>query len=135
MGDEIVTFSETGTSGVYAFEIDNIYAYEYAKEITVQFYEGESAVGKTLHYSVNTYLSAKQNSDYKELLKAIHNYGDAADAYVDSLELRVLITSDIHLTESIKWQRNTICPFCTPAIPAAASVWRPRASGWIPGCA
>ncbi len=105
MGDEIVTFSETGTSGVYAFEIDNIYAYEYAKEITVQFYEGESAVGKTLHYSVNTYLSAKQNSDYKELLKAIHNYGDAAEAYVDSLELRVLITSDIHLTESITWQR------------------------------
>ena len=95
MGDEIVDFDETDTN-VYMFEIDNIYAYEYAEEIEIQFYEGETAVGQTLHYSVNTYLSAKQGKGYDDLLLAIHNYGDAATAYVKSLELRVLITSDLH---------------------------------------
>ena len=32
--------------------------------------------------------------------------------------------------QSIKWQKSTICRFCTPAIPAAESVWNRVVSSW-----
>ena len=102
--DEAVVFTETSEAGVYTFDIDNIYANEYAKEIQIRFYEGEAQVGQTLNYSVNTYLDSKKDSEYKDLLLAIHNYGNAAVEFASSQELRVLFSSDVHYTDLISYE-------------------------------
>ena len=68
----------------YTVDFDNIYAYEYGKELTFVFYNGDAQTGETLHYSVNTYLKAKeddQDVNLVSLLHKINNYGNAAKSY------------------------------------------------------
>ena len=80
--DKALTIKATSTANKYTVDFDEIYAYEYGKEISFRFYNGTTHVGKTLNYSVNTYL--KEMSTYSDglaqLLVAICNYGDAACA-------------------------------------------------------
>ena len=82
-----VAYEKSGKAGEYVFDFDNIYAYEYGTPITVRFYEGDTQVGGTVNYSVNTYLygmkdySGSKADELKALLLAIHNYGEAAQSY------------------------------------------------------
>lgn len=80
----------TETNGIYTVDFDQIYAYEFAKPITVKFYESGEQVGATVHYSVNTYLFtmtdyvAENETQLSQLLLAIHHYGTAAKLYQNS---------------------------------------------------
>lgn len=81
---------EQAGEGIWFVDFDSIYAYEYDQTVSVSFYVDGQPVGKTVNYSVNTYLNAKQNyveindsSLWSNLLFAIHNYGTAAQAYQD----------------------------------------------------
>lgn len=80
----------TETNGIYTVDFDQIYAYEFAKPITVKFYESGEQVGTTVHYSVNTYLFtmtdcvAENETQLSQLLLAIHHYGTAAKLYQNS---------------------------------------------------
>ena len=82
-----VAYEKTSEEGVYVFDFDDIYAYEYGTPITVRFYEGNTQVGGTVNYSVNTYLYGMRNyngskaEELEALLLAIHNYGEAAQSY------------------------------------------------------
>lgn len=86
-----VPYQKTATAGVYSFDFADIYAYEYAEPIAFKFYVNGTQVGTTLHYSVNTYLYAMRDymgtnaENLKTLLLAIHNYGQSAIAYKDTL--------------------------------------------------
>ncbi len=88
MNEEVeVEYEKSGNANEYVFDFDNIYAYEYGTPITVRFYEGDTQVGGTVNYSVNTYLYSMKNysgskaEELKALLLAIHNYGEAAKNY------------------------------------------------------
>ena len=86
IGNEEFVCEINGEDGAYYVDFDNIYAYEYAKEIQIKFYNGETPVGQTLLYSVNTYLKAKKNvTELQALLLAINSFGDAATNYNTSL--------------------------------------------------
>ena len=76
----------------YTVDFDSIYAYEYGKEITFEFHNGDSQTGAILHYSVNTYLNAKKDStivNLVPLLYRINNYGNAAKNYYNLLSTQV----------------------------------------------
>ena len=80
---------EQTEDGKWFVDFDSIYAYEYDQTVSVSFYEAGQQVGKTVNYSVNTYLNAMQGyvevdeSLWSNLLFTIHNYGTAAKAYQD----------------------------------------------------
>ena len=80
---------EQAEEGIWFVDFDSIYAYEYDQIVRVSFYEEEQQVGKTVNYSVNTYLNAMKGyveideSLWSNLLFAIHNYGTAAKEYQD----------------------------------------------------
>ena len=80
---------EQAEEGIWFVDFDFIYAYEYDQTVSVSFYEDGQQVGKTVNYSVNTYLNAMKNyvevdALWSNLLLAIHNYGTAAKAYQDA---------------------------------------------------
>ncbi|MBR2635123.1 MAG: leucine-rich repeat protein [Clostridia bacterium] len=68
----------------YYFSFDGIKATEYSDVVTACIKKDGQVVGKTLQYSVNSYVQKYQNTDDKalqELLHAIYNYGASADRY------------------------------------------------------
>ena len=70
-----------GYTGRYVLEFDQIRATQFGEVITVTFLNGEGAtVGRTLNYSVYTYIQRNQNTtneNLANLLKAIYNYGES----------------------------------------------------------
>ena len=83
IGSEEQTLIPTLESeGVYRVDFDKIYANEYAESIAITFYQGDQAIGQTLNYSVNSYLSkGTTDTSLSKLLVAINNFGNAAVAY------------------------------------------------------
>lgn len=72
------------SEGVYRVDFDKIYANEYAESIAITFCQEDQAIGQTLNYSVNSYLSSSSSTEdtyLSDLLVAINNFGNAAVAY------------------------------------------------------
>lgn len=85
-----ITKAETATAGisVYTAEIDGFSVTDFDKVITAQVYDGETAVGKQLTYSIKSYLySMTTTADVDEkmvnLAKATYSYGLSAKSFID----------------------------------------------------
>jgi len=69
----------------YIAEFTNITAIEFGDEVTAELYKDGVQVGRTLTYSVNSYIYSAQSSatgNLLELIKALYNYGKSAAASV-----------------------------------------------------
>ena len=70
-----------GYTDRYVLEFDQIRATQFGEEITFSFLDADgNQVGRTLNYSVYTYVQKNQNTDNENLvnlLKAIYNYGES----------------------------------------------------------
>ena len=70
-----------GYTDRYVLEFDQIRATQFGEEITFSFLDADgNQVGRTLNYSVYTYVQKNQNADNENLvnlLKAIYNYGES----------------------------------------------------------
>ena len=60
-------------------------ATEFDELVTAQIKQDGVLVGRTIEYSVNTYIQKYQNDagTLGALLRAVHNYGNSATAYAD----------------------------------------------------
>lgn len=90
LGDETRTFTSfkpvEGQDGVYEIIIDDINATQFDDAVTASFCLWDEAMGSTLSYSVNTYICSKQNDGndaLASLVRALYNYGTAAEAYTE----------------------------------------------------
>ena len=75
-------------AGKYRINVECIYAHEFDDEITAFFSVGGDQQGRSLTYSVNSYVSAAYSSagnPLSDLLAAICNYGASAAAYKSTL--------------------------------------------------
>ncbi len=71
--------------GKYIVYFRGITATEYNDTVTASFYNGDTQVGQSVTYSVNSYVYAKQlgsDTALADLVKATFNYGRAAELYV-----------------------------------------------------
>ncbi len=71
-------------SNLYYIEMIGVNANEFDDEITAAFYQRNTQIGRSVSYSVNTYISSMQNSEntnLRALVRALYNYGASAAAY------------------------------------------------------
>ena len=62
-----------------------IKATQFDKEVTLQFYAGDTAIGQAVTYSINSYaarISQSASAEEKALVDALYRYGLGATAYV-----------------------------------------------------
>lgn len=79
----VTDFISDGNGTIYA-ELDGVNAAQFDTPITAAFYRSGTQIGRTVQYSVNTYVSAKQDAadaDLKNLVRALYCYGEAARNY------------------------------------------------------
>jgi GH25 family lysozyme M1 (1,4-beta-N-acetylmuramidase) len=68
-------------NGNLFLEFDKLRAIMLGEKITATIWDGDTQVGRTVEYSVYTYVQMNQNSSdtaLRELLQAIYNYGESA---------------------------------------------------------
>ena len=66
----------------YCIVIEGIPANQYDSSLTAAFYKNDTQVGKTVTYSVASYVSNMKNkAEVKDIVRAIYDYGTAAKAY------------------------------------------------------
>lgn len=87
---EKILHEDSDSVYVYTFEYQGLSVTEFNDVLTVQAYLNGTAEGKTLTYSVKSYVYSKVNDPESdpamvELAKAIYNYGNAAQNYVDEV--------------------------------------------------
>lgn len=74
-------------AGLWYVELQGIKATEFDETVTAAIFRGETQVGRTVSYSVNTYICSVQNDTsvpyLAALVKAIYNYGASAKAYTE----------------------------------------------------
>lgn len=77
----------SANNGKYFIDFDGVKATEFDDTFTAEFYIGGVKVGRTLSYSVNTYICNFHENDttsgFRTLLEALYNYGASAASYVD----------------------------------------------------
>ena len=59
---------------------------EFDDTVSATFYCDGRSIGRTVNYSVNTYICSMQNSEnvrLRELVRALYNYGRSAKAYAE----------------------------------------------------
>ena len=73
------------SEGKYYLFFDGIMATEFDELVTAQIKQDGVLVGRTIEYSVNTYIQKYQNDAgaLGALLRAVYNYGNSAIAYAD----------------------------------------------------
>ena len=88
IGEEEKIFSSfkpvEGMEGIYEITLEDISATQFGEAVSASFLLWDEQMGNTLTYSVNTYVCAKQNDGNTAcaaLVKALYNYGAAAEAY------------------------------------------------------
>ncbi len=75
-------FVATDEANVYKVYYDDIYATEYAAPITAQVYQGDSAVGNILTYSVDSYVAKMaDNADMGTFVKSLYVFSSSAQAF------------------------------------------------------
>ena len=68
-------------NGNLYLEFDKLRAVQLGEKITATIWDGDTQVGRTIEYSVYTYIYRNQNTSdvaMRELLEAIYNYGESA---------------------------------------------------------
>ena len=69
-------------NGNYKFRYENVNVVDFANKYIVTVWDGETQIGQTLSYSVNTYvLNMHANAETGEITKAVYNYGVSATKY------------------------------------------------------
>ena len=75
-------------AGQYLILVGGLSAHQMRDTVQVTLYSGETAVSKTVSYSMESYVYSKQNDSNQNLvafLQAMISYGDAAVAYKKSI--------------------------------------------------
>ena len=73
-------------TGVYTVYFRGILATEYDEVVTAAFYDGETQVGQSVTYSVNSYVHSMYESSTESLaalVQATYNYGVSAENYIE----------------------------------------------------
>lgn len=81
--ETVTEFTPCG-NGNYLVCLDNVSATEFDLPVTAQFLRNGTPVGNSLTYSVNTFISVKQNDEdeaLRALVRALYCYGAAAVKY------------------------------------------------------
>ena len=88
IGDRAYLFNEKQfactEAGLYYVEVRGIKATEFDAPVTASFYRSGKQTGRTVTYSVNTYISSMQdvtNEPLQMLVRALYCYGASAKAY------------------------------------------------------
>ena len=90
-------------NGNYKFRYENVNVVDFANKYTVTVWDGETQIGQTLSYSVNTYvLNMHANAEMGEITKAVYNYGVSAVKYNEAA------TSTAHLYDSLSFDGEAI---------------------------
>jgi hypothetical protein len=74
-------YQEGNANGNLYLEFDRLRAIMLGEKITATIWDGDTQVGRTIEYSVYTYVQRNQNTTnvaMRELLEAIYNYGESA---------------------------------------------------------
>lgn len=84
---EAADFTDVNVGGVACKEVrfSEIKATQFDKEVTLQFYAGDTAIGQAVTYSINSYaarISQSASAEEKALVDALYRYGLGATAYV-----------------------------------------------------
>ena len=122
VGDNEVIDKFIVEKGNYKFRYENVNVVDFANKYTVTVWDGETQIGQTLSYSVNTYvLNMHANAETGEITKAVYNYGVSAIKYNEAKgehvytklefaeEQRVVAGEDV-LAENLKV--NKVCSVC-----------------------
>lgn len=93
---EKVLHEDSDSVYVYTFEYQGLSVIEFNDVLTVQAYLNGTAEGKTLTYSVKSYVYSKVNDPESdpamvELAKAIYNYGNTAKKYMEVAQKEVVV--------------------------------------------
>jgi len=90
-------------NGNYKFRYENVNVVDFATPYTVTVWNGETQIGQTLSYSVNTYvLNMHANAKMGEITKAVYNYGVSAVKYNEAA------ISTAHLYDSLSLDGEAI---------------------------
>lgn len=79
---------EPAGEGRYAVTFDGVKATEFDDAVEASFKLNGQPIGRTISYSVNTYISGTQdcgNANLEALVKALYNYGASAAAYAEQV--------------------------------------------------
>ena len=80
--NEVIDKFTKDENGNYKFRYENVNVVDFATPYTVTVWNGETQIGQTLSYSVNTYvLNMHANAETGEITKAVYNYGVSATKY------------------------------------------------------
>ena len=120
--NEVIDKFTKDENGNYKFRYENVNVVDFATPYTVTVWDGETQIGQTLSYSVNTYvLNMHANAEMGEITKAVYNYGVSAVKYNEAKgehvytklefaeEQRVVAGEDV-LAENLKV--NKVCSVC-----------------------
>ena len=72
----------------YYLDFDKLYVTQFDQVITATILQGETQVGRTVQYSINSYIfknQATSDTALREILQAVSNYSVSAGKYVSSL--------------------------------------------------
>lgn len=103
-------------SNRYSITFGGVKATEFDDTLSASFYRSGAQLGRTLGYSVNTYIcnyynTATAQTAFRQLLEALYNYGESAAAYNEQLNPsddpdagRPWITVQTGLIDTEGWQ-------------------------------
>lgn len=80
------TVFEAAGEGGYSVTFDGVKATEFGDTVTAAFKLNDEPIGRTVSYSVNTYISSTQDcgaENLEALVQALYNYGASAKAYAN----------------------------------------------------
>ena len=89
IGGEVTEYTKDdfkAENGVYIVVLDRLTSKQYDEAITATLYEGDTQVGGTLTYSINSYLfrnaeNSSHSDEMKSLLQTLYVYGETMKAY------------------------------------------------------
>ena len=104
VGDnEVIDKFTKDEKGNYKFRYENVNVVDFANKYTVTVWDGETQIGQTLSYSVNTYvLNMHANAEMGAITKAVYNYG------VSAVKYNAAATSTAHLYDSLSLDGEAI---------------------------
>ena len=80
--NEVIDKFTKDESGNYKFRYENVNVVDFANKYTVTVWDGETQIGQTLSYSVNTYVFNKHaDESMGAITQAVYNYGVSAKAF------------------------------------------------------
>ena len=80
--NEVIDKFTKDENGNYKFRYENVNVVDFANKYTVTVWDGETQIGQTLSYSVNTYVLNKHaDESMGAITQAVYNYGVSAKAF------------------------------------------------------